>query len=125
MNYAEMESNWQKALQPFFPGVVVQYNPGIRWESLDWLDVYFVPDSRMGEFAEFFVYEAGKLVETLNLPDMDLMSHSISETRKHYPKVWAEFRPKIKSAKSSTPRPRARKPSTPRKSLAPRPVSAK
>ncbi len=57
-----------------------------------------------GEFARFYIYEAGKLVESENLPDLEMMAHSITTTREHYPKIWSLAQAEKSATAKSAPR---------------------
>src|SRR5437879_2225361 len=98
-------SQWQAALQKMFPGVIVGWNRGIPDEpDAPMLDVFMIPDAHAADFCRFFIYDAPKIIEAENLPDMDLLPHTVSATREHYPEVWRRAQSEFSAVAKTAPR---------------------
>jgi len=95
---------WQAVLRQYFPGVVLGWNRGIEGEDIEWLDVYMVPDECMRDFIRFFLDDRRKYIRSDNLPDLDMMSYSVSETREHYPEIWRRAQSESSATAKTAPR---------------------
>lgn len=106
----ETINRWQTVLRRYFPGVVVGWNRGVPGENIEFLDVFMVPDELMGTFGTFFIEEQHKLVKSENLPDMDMLSYSVTSTREHFPEVWRLAQSESSAIAKTAPRKMRSKP---------------
>jgi hypothetical protein len=85
------EDHWQTALRKRFPGVVVRENRTLPEDDdiLPALDVFLVPDHLEQDYILFCMDGRRTLIDAEHLPDCDLLYHTVSATREHYPAIWA------------------------------------
>ncbi|HLX64641.1 MAG TPA: hypothetical protein VKX17_25435 [Planctomycetota bacterium] len=111
MEMAKIEAIWQEVLRRRYPGVIVREDRSIP-EDDDWpfLGVYMLPDDKVLDFQNFFIEELWKIKEKENLPDANLLDHTVSNTKLHYPRYWQEAQKELRSTKSVSAVARASKP---------------
>jgi hypothetical protein len=82
---AALAKRVQEIIRAKFPTVLVKPNTSIPSDDdLPPFDVYFVPNDKLDEFSGYVDGEFSAIAKREGLPDVDLISHSVSDSKLHY-----------------------------------------
>jgi hypothetical protein len=82
---AELAKRLQQIIRAKFPTVLVRHNEAIPSDDdLPPFDVFFVPSDKLDEFDRYANDEFSAIAKKEGLPDVDLISHSVADTKLHF-----------------------------------------
>ena len=86
---------YNKVFNEKFPGVVVIIDPevgGLYYRDGEvFLGLFGLPEGQRIEFMKFCMEELPAIQEREWLPEYHVLSHTMEETKKHYPKIYDKY----------------------------------